>query len=84
MLALSEGFYGSRNVTRRKPTRRDLLVVIERLQRLVSRAGAAMSDRNPNRAEEVAAALDRAFDLCVDARSHDDPITRNYGPWGDE
>jgi hypothetical protein len=69
---------------RRKPTRRDLLVVIGRLQDLVGRVGTAMNDRNPRRADDVAESLGAAHQLCVDARSYDDPINDRHGPWGDD
>ena len=56
---------------KRRPTRRDLLVVVGRLQDLVGEARAAFHDRNPNRQEETDSALYRALMLCIDARSHE-------------
>lgn len=64
----------------RKPTRRDLLVVIGRLQNLIGTAMAQNDDRNPNRFSEVEATMRRAHDLCIDARSHDPPLAEK-GPW---
>jgi hypothetical protein len=65
----------------KKPTRRDLLIVIGRLQRLIGLAGSKNHDRNPNRFAEVTAALDAAHNLCVDARSFDAPIENSRSPW---
>lgn len=49
-----------------KPTRRELIVAISRLQDLVGRAqGSAQNDRSANRLAEVLADLGEAFDLCI-------------------
>jgi hypothetical protein len=65
---------------KRKPTRRDLLVIIGRLQQLIGRAdGAAGNDRNPNRAATVKGVLTEALELCISARSYDPPV--DSGPW---
>lgn len=67
--------------SKRKPTRRDLLIVIGRLQNLIGKAiHAYENDRQFCRATAVREALNPAFDLCVEARSHDWPIN-NTGPW---
>jgi hypothetical protein len=66
----------------RKPTRRDLLVIIGRLQNITSSARSAMNDRNPHRAAEVEGYLGEALELCIKARGYDPPIEKNLGPWG--
>lgn len=69
---------------KRKPTRRDLLIVIGRLQDKIGRAMAEDNDRNPNRAAQVQGVLTEAFDLCNEARAQDPSIEDNLGPWGEE
>lgn len=67
--------------TRRKPTRRDLLVVIQRLQHAIGSAiGSYMDDRSPSRADNVLGALRPAFDLAIEAQDHDQSVTQT-GPW---
>jgi hypothetical protein len=66
---------------RRRPTRRDLLVVVGRLQDLVGRVRAAHSDdRDPEAFEKGARALDEALELCIEAAGKDPPV-RQTGPW---
>jgi len=61
---------------RKKPTRIDLLRVLDRLQYLVGHAiGTAHDDRNPCRLAVLVSALNEAHDLCIDARGFDDPVT---------
>ena len=60
--------------TRQKPTRRDMLLVIGRLQDLIGNALAANNDRNPNRLEDTTDALNEAHELCIAARTHDPPL----------
>ena len=60
--------------TRQKPTRRDLLLVIGRLQDLLGNALAANNDRNPSRLENTTDALNEAHELCIAARTHDPPL----------
>lgn len=69
----------------RKPTRRDLLVVIGRLQDIVSSAESCHgNDRDPNGFEKGQDLLKRAFRLCVSALGSDPPLEEDkYGPWGD-
>lgn len=67
---------------RRRPTRRDLLVVVARLQGLVGRAIAENGDRNPNQLAKVTMALERAHALCVAASAQDPPV-RLSGPWAE-
>lgn len=68
-------------MSNRKPTRRDLLVVIQRLQQLAGRAKhAAMNDRNPERMRDLLRYTEEAEQLCLDAQSFD-PIIRASGPW---
>jgi len=69
---------------KRKPTRRDLLIVISRLQDVIGKSTAAHgNDRDPNGFEEGMKALDEAFRLCIEASSQDDPVSQD-GPWGSE
>jgi hypothetical protein len=63
-----------RVIKRGRPTRRDLLLVIGELQTLVGQTISAYSDRNPERARDIANFTGRAHDLCVEARSFDPPI----------
>lgn len=70
---------------RRRPTRRDLLVVIGRLQDLIGETDHRHgNDRDPNGFERGQRALKLAHKLCVDARSFDPPIEDRLGPWGDD
>ena len=62
--------------TRQKPTRRDLLLVIGRLQDLIGLALAENNDRNPNRVEDTTDALNKAHELCVTARGYDPPMSQ--------
>lgn len=55
----------------RKPTRRDLLQVIGRLQNLVGGAMRVSHDRNPNSRAQVSVALETAHSLCVEALAQD-------------
>jgi hypothetical protein len=67
---------------KRKPTRRDLLVVIGRLQHLIGQSkNCYFDDRDPNRADSVVKPLEEAFNICIEATSQDLPITSNFGPW---
>ena len=68
----------------RRPTRRDLLLVIGRLQDKIGRARGANNDRNPNRFAEIDGVLQEAQELCVAARSYDPPIFDRLGPWGED
>lgn len=69
---------------KRKPTRRDLLVVIGRLQDLIGQAMAAHgNDRNPDGFEQGQDALDAAHALCVAATRQDPPI-KSSGPWAEK
>jgi hypothetical protein len=66
---------------RRRPTRRDLLVVIGQLQRLIGEASMHHgNDRDANGFEKGVRVLREAHALCVDARAYDPPI-RESGPW---
>ncbi len=69
---------------KKKPTRRDLLIVIGQLQTSIGRiASAANNDRSQNRIEVVNEESDRAFELCIEARSFDPPIeTKSRNGWG--
>lgn len=66
---------------KRKPTRRDLLVVIGSLQDLIGQAIAAYgNDRNPDGFEQGMDFLAAAHALCVAAASQDPPVNPS-GPW---
>lgn len=70
---------------KRRPTRRDLLVVIARLQGYVGSAKAYHgNDRNPDGFELGQNELDKAFDLCVEVAAYDRPVSRTSGPWGEK
>lgn len=61
---------------RRKPTRTELLAVIDRLQGLIGEALAAVgNDRSPNRLAETQGPLEEAHELCVLARAADPPCS---------
>jgi hypothetical protein len=68
---------------KRKPTRRDLLVVISRLQTLVGSIGSAANDRNSNSAAQLAAIERRGMQICLEATSQDPAVT-NTGPYKDD
>lgn len=65
---------------KRKPTRRDLLIVIGRLQNLIGIARGANNDRNRERQAQVDGRLEEAHNLCIEARSFDPPL-EDTGPW---
>lgn len=65
---------------RPKPTRRDLLVVVGRLQVLIGLIQARNNDRNQYKADEVDPLLEEAHELCISARSLDPPLG-DVGPW---
>lgn len=67
---------------KRKPTRRDLLIVVGRLQCLVGHALSRNHDRNQNRQADVDGTLHEAMRLCIEARSYDPPL-KDSGPWAD-
>lgn len=61
-------------IASRKPTRKDLVKTIQRLQDLIGRAkGAAWNDRDPNRMDNIQKPLKEGFDLCVNALSSEPP-----------
>lgn len=60
-----------------KPSRKDLLLVVSKLQDVVGRAMAANNDRNPNRFAATDYELQLAHHLCVFARSDDPPVSQN-------
>ena len=69
------------NDMRRKPTRRDLLVVIGRLQDIIGRAkGISWDDRDPDRQDHLQKTLEEGFELCVEVIAQDPPIEPS-GPW---
>jgi len=67
----------------RKPTRRDLLVVIARLQNAIGDARMYYEDdQNQEGLGLGRAALMNAHDLCIEATGQDPPVDVTRGPWG--
>lgn len=66
---------------RRKPTRRDLLIVIGQLQEIFGFLSGATSDRNPNRMAQLVAGADAGLNRCIEALGMDPPIFKPTGPW---
>jgi hypothetical protein len=63
----------------RKPTRRDLLLVIGELQDIIGHIGSSYdNDRGPDRAQLVRDGVERGLKLCFLARSYDPPLS---GSW---
>lgn len=59
-----------------KPTRRQLLAYLAEIQNAIGDAGCySLDDTNPNRGAALANALRRAHKLCVEAQTHDRPVT---------
>lgn len=57
-----------------KPSRKELVAVIQRLQDLIGWAkSAAWNDRDPNRMDNIQQPLTEGFDLCVDALTFEPP-----------
>jgi hypothetical protein len=72
-------------MTKRRPTRRDLLIVIGRLQ---DQIGVGMmllgDDRHRDGFELGMKSLRKSHDLCIEARSQEPPILHASGPWATE
>lgn len=63
----------------RKPTRRDLLLVIGELQDVIGDIGSSYgNDRGPDRAQLVQDGVERGMRLYILARSYDPPLS---GKW---
>lgn len=59
---------------KRKKSRRELLKALGEVQHLVGQAkGDYQNDRSAERAQKVVTGLEKAFDICVEARSTDPP-----------
>jgi hypothetical protein len=57
-----------------KPTRKELLNIIEELQGCFGDIAALQrDDRNPNRGADILRMTQKGFDLCCEARSFDPP-----------
>ena len=68
---------------RRRPTRRDLLVLIGALQDVLGRAlSAHHDDRSQNQHGPISKMFEDALATCIEARSHDEPIVTRAGEWG--
>lgn len=61
-------------------TRTDLLGALNSIQGLAGRASGALSDRNPNRAAQLADYLSRIQELCIEARAGDAPDAGSRSP----
>ncbi len=60
---------------RKRPTRRDLLIVIGRLQNAIGDLSTAYeNDRAPDRAGKIQQLVAQAHRLCIEVRSFDPPI----------
>jgi hypothetical protein len=58
----------------KKPSRRELLKALSELQALIGDAIAAhANDRDPDAFVKVQTPLEKAFELCIQARSFDPP-----------
>ncbi len=70
---------------KRKPSRRDLLIVVEQLQNMIGEAdGLRQNDRDQNAYSCEGVVLRKAHDLCIDARSFDDPVEgKSRNGWGE-
>lgn len=79
MIRMTDGASAA-EAPKKKPSRRDLLVVIGRLQDMFGEALARNNDRNPERQGEVDAALNFGHQLCIEVRAHDPPL-EDSGPW---
>jgi len=69
---------------RRKPTRRDLLIVIGRLEGAVSELANMFHPHANNTADRADVIARRALDIAFAARSFDPPVDGRLGPWGEE
>lgn len=69
----------------RKPTRRDLLQVIGRLQNLIGGALEVNHDRNRDSHAQTTLALDTAHSMCIEALAQDpaDASEPSGREWGD-
>ena len=68
---------------RRKPTRRDLLIVVARLNTILgSMLNTYTDDRNEQRATDIIALAKRGDELSQAALAQDPPLVMR-GPWAD-
>lgn len=65
---------------RRRPTRRDLLVVVTRLQEHLSEASMYALDETSDPGN-IRAALDAGMRLCFEATAQDNPVDITRGAW---
>lgn len=69
-------------MSKRKPSRKDLLVVIARLQNHFSEALALVDDdRHSDRKVQLRGALNNGFTLCVEATEQEPAPPAICGPW---
>ncbi len=68
-----------------KPTRRDLIVVLTRLQNLIGRAMAAVhNDQIEDHTAAIFDPLNLAHELCIEACGYDASVAPTVGPWGND
>lgn len=70
---------------RRRPTRRDLLIVIARLQGYIgSLNGISRNDRDRMQQDKMVPMFQEALELCIDARGFDPPLDgqKSKQGWG--
>lgn len=63
-----------------RPTRANLLYVVEQSQGLFGQILSAASDRNPNRAEDIERLTRKGMAMCIAAREHDAPDAGRQWP----
>jgi len=69
---------------KRKPTRKDLLIVISRLQQMIGYAKSKHgNDRDQFGFEDGQRTLGKAFNLCIEAVGQDPQVSTKCGPWGE-
>lgn len=68
-------------MAKRAPTRRDLLVIVGRLQGHISTAYMCSMDESLDPGP-IRKALDAGLTLCIDALQQDPPCDNTRGPWG--
>lgn len=71
-------------MTEPKPTRRDLLVVVARLQGHIGEALQWIdADTTQDAKKRMRVALESAHELCISATQHDPPVQQK-GPWAEQ
>ncbi len=68
---------------KRKPTRRDLLIIVSRMQGLFGSVCTISSDQNPNRSAQLNVLSVDGLNLAIEALAQDGPVTPS-GPWANQ